>query len=119
MTPFGQKIRQLRAARGITLKQMAHDLHISEAYLSALEHGHRGLPSPGLILQMCGYLHVIWDEAEELKKLARISHPKVTIDTAGLSPAATELANRLAQTIRTLPDETIATLLDTVQPRKP
>jgi len=42
MTPFGQKVRNLRDQRGITLKKMATDLHVSSAYLSALEHGHRG-----------------------------------------------------------------------------
>ena len=39
MTPFGAKLRQLRADRDITLKQMAEGLQISAAFLSALEHG--------------------------------------------------------------------------------
>ena len=38
----------------------------------------------------------LWDEADALARLAALSHPRVTIDTAGLSPDATELANRLA-----------------------
>ncbi|WP_456307375.1 hypothetical protein [Paeniroseomonas aquatica] len=41
------------------------------------------------------------------------------LDTAGLSPEATALANRLAQEIRRLPPEAIAALsrtLDTVLP---
>ena len=112
MTPFGCKIRELRAQRGLTLKQMAADLHLSAAYLSALEHGRRGRPSPGLVMQIQGYLNVIWDEAEELKTLADISHPKVTIDTAGLSALATELANRLQRHIKDLPDERLQALLD-------
>ena len=112
MTPFGCKIRELRAQRGLTLKQMAADLHLSAAYLSALEHGRRGRPSPGLVMQIQGYLNVIWDEAEELKTLADISHPKVTIDTAGLSALATELANRLQRYIKDLPDERLQALLD-------
>ena len=41
MTPFGAKLRELRKARGITLKEMAESLEISSAYLSALEHGKR------------------------------------------------------------------------------
>lgn len=111
MTPFGAKIRELREERGIQLQQMAADLHISAAYLSALEHGHRGKPAPGLVMQICGYLGCIWDEAEDLKSLADLSHPKVSLDTAGLSPAHTELANRLGRAIRELPDETVARLL--------
>jgi transcriptional regulator with XRE-family HTH domain len=115
MTPFGQKIRELRSQRGLTLKQMAADLNLSSAYLSALEHGRRGRPSPGLIMQIQGYLNVIWDEAEELKTLADVSHPKITIDTAGLSPVATELANTLQRRIKDLPDRRLRELLALVK----
>jgi transcriptional regulator with XRE-family HTH domain len=114
MTPFGRKIRDLRGQRGVTLRQMAADLHLSAAYLSALEHGRRGRPSPGLVMQILGYLNVIWDEAEEIKALAQVSAPKVTIDTSGLSPTATELANRLKTAIGTLPEDRLRELLDLV-----
>jgi transcriptional regulator with XRE-family HTH domain len=93
---------------------MAADLHLSAAYLSALEHGRRGRPRPGLVMQILGYLDVIWDEAEEIKALAQLSAPKVTIDTSGLSPTATELANRLKLTIATLPEDRLRDLLDLV-----
>lgn len=115
MTPFGAKIRALREAKGITLKQMASDLHVSSAYLSALEHGQRGRPSPGLVMQICGYFDIIWDDVEDLKALADLSHPKITIDTSGLSPERTELANRLAKRIDTLPEEMVAVMLDLVR----
>ena len=111
MTPFGQKLRELRGQRDLSLKEMAQALNLSSAYLSALEHGQRGRPSPGLVMQIIGYFNVIWDEAEELKALAGISHPKVTLDTSGLSPAATQLANRLEQSIRYLPPETVERIL--------
>ncbi len=107
MTPFGSKMRELRRARGITLKRMAEDLQISPAYLSALEHGHRGRPTPVLLRQICSFFNVIWDEAEEIHRLAAISHPRVVVDTGGLSPKATELANRLAERIRDLDDPTL------------
>ncbi|MCX8231794.1 MAG: transcriptional regulator, partial [Alphaproteobacteria bacterium] len=45
------------------------------------------------------YFNIIWDDAEALENLARLSHPRVVVDTAGLSPKATELANRLAESI--------------------
>lgn len=112
MTPFGERVRALRKLRGVTLKQMAQELGVSSAYLSALEHGHRGRPSWWLVQQICGYFHVIWDEAEELQRLAHLSHPRIVIDTSGLSPRATELANRLADSIDKLPEPTIAALLE-------
>lgn len=115
MTPFGERVRHLRTAKGISLKRMAADLHVSAAYLSALEHGNRGRPAPGLVMQIAGYLGCIWDEAEELKALAELSHPRVVLDTAGVSAPRTELANRLAASIRDLPDETILRLLEMVK----
>ena len=102
MTPFGRKLRELRAERGLTLKDMAAALRVTPAYLSALEHGRRGRPSFRFVQSVIGYFNIIWDEAEELERLAHLSHPKVTIDTSGLDPAATEIANRLAEEIARL-----------------
>ncbi len=86
MTPFGARLRGLRA---------------------------------GLVHQVCEFFGLIWDDAEDLARLAKLSHPRVTVDTAGLLPEQTALANRLAQSIHTLPPETIAAmhaLLDATAP---
>ena len=108
MTPLGAKLRQMRAARGISLKDMARALNVSSAYLSALEHGRRGTPTWVMLQSIITYFNVIWDEAEELQRLAELSDPKVSIDTAGLAPEATELANRLAADIGRLSPEDLA-----------
>lgn len=110
-TPFGEKVRALRRERGVTLKQLANALGVSEAYLSALETGRRPRPTPARVDQICAYFGIIWDEADALKDLARLSQPRVTIDTTGLSANATELANRLAQRLRRLDEATIQELL--------
>ena len=112
MTPFGERLRQLRAQRGISLKAMAEALGVSAAYLSALEHGRRGRPTHAMVVAICAQLNIIWDEADELMRLTRLSHPRVTVDTAGLSAEATELANLLAERIRKLPSERVARLLE-------
>ncbi|HYB11117.1 MAG TPA: helix-turn-helix transcriptional regulator [Alphaproteobacteria bacterium] len=117
MTPFGARVRQLRRKQGVTLRAMAQDLRLSAAYLSALEHGRRSRPSTGLVQQICAYFGLIWDDAEELQRLARLSHPRVVVDTAGLSPAKTELANLLAERIRTLPENDVAEAIGILNPR--
>jgi len=99
MTPLGAKLRALRQSRGVSLKEMAKALNVSSAYLSALEHGKRGTPTWVLLQRIITYFNVIWDEAEELQRLAELSDPRVTVDTGGLAPEATELANRLAADI--------------------
>jgi transcriptional regulator with XRE-family HTH domain len=110
MTPLGHKLRQMREERGVTLKDMAKELRVSSAYLSALEHGKRGKPTWILLQRIIAYFNVIWDEAEDLQRLAELSDPKVTIDTGGLAPEATEFANRLAIDIGNLNREDLAFL---------
>ena len=117
MTPFGARVREMRARRKISLKDMASALGVSPAYLSALEHGRRGRPNWALVQKIISYFNVIWDEAEELSRLARLSHPRIVIDTAGLSPKATELANRLSQNIGEMSDVEIDRLLATLRKR--
>ena len=114
MTPFGTRLRELRAQRGVSQTQMAADLGLSAAYLSALEHGRRPRPTPGLVRQICGYFGLIWDDADALAALAQRSRPKVTIDTGGLSPRATELANLLAERIDRLSEAELKALIHLV-----
>jgi len=118
MTPFGHKMRDLRTAMQVTQKDMAKALGVSAAYLSALEHGNRGRPGPGLIMQICEYFGLIWDQADDLKRLARLSHPRVTVDTSGLSPTATELANELSASIAELDEQTLQWILDEIRAQK-
>lgn len=118
MTPFGDKVRALRATRGVSLKQMAGDLQLSPAYLSSLEHGRRGRPSEALVVQVCEYFNLIWDDFEEVKRLAALSHPRAVVDTRDLSSAHTELANELATRIGGLSRDDAEDLLAQLRERK-
>lgn len=111
MTPFGAKVRALRQERGESLKDMAAALDVSAAYLSALEHGKRGLPTWYMVQRIIAHFNVIWDDAEELQRLAELSDPRITIDTSGLDPAATEFANLLALKIRGLSRKSLEELI--------
>jgi transcriptional regulator with XRE-family HTH domain len=117
MTPLGAKMRALREERGVSLKDMAAAINVSSAYLSALEHGRRGKPTGFLLHRIITFFNVIWDEAEELQRLAEMSDPKVSIDTAGLVPEATELANRLAMDIGKLEPDDLRHLRDEIMRR--
>ena len=117
MTPFGQKLRAMRADRGITLKTMAEALGVSAAYLSALEHGRRGAPTWYMVQRIITFFNVIWDEAEEIERLAQISHPRIVVDTSGLGPQATEFANTFARRIGSLNDGDIKALMDLLNDR--
>lgn len=112
LTPFGDKLRALRARAGMTQKAMAEAVGVSPAYLSALEHGHRGTPRWILVQDIIRCLNVIWDDADELQRLAMLSAPKASIDTSHLSARATELANTLAATIDDLSDADMKAAID-------
>ena len=115
MTPLGEHLRELRKERGITQKQMADGIGISAAYLSALEHGHRGLPSFDMMQRIIGYLHIIWDDAENLEKIASLSDPRVIIDTTHQSAIATERANMLAQNIHRLSENEMREMVENLR----
>ena len=120
MTPFGERVRQLRRERGLLLKDMAAHLGVSNAYLSALERGDRGKPTWTLVQGIIHYFGVIWDDADELQRLAELSEPKPKLDTRGRGPKATLFANRLAREIGALTDgdiEALLTVLDRARAR--
>lgn len=99
----------------MTQKQMAARIGVSAAYLSALEHGHRGVPSWALLQRIIACLNIIWDDADELQRLALQSNPKVTIDTSGMHPTATEMANLLQQSIGELSPQDLEALIHRLQ----
>lgn len=115
LTPFGARSRALRRERGRQLKHMAASLGVSSAYLSALERGERGRPTWTLIQGTIHYFGVIWDEADELQRLADMSEPKPQIDARGTGPKGVLVANRLAREYSSLTDDdldAIAAILD-------
>ena len=117
MTPFGLKIRDWRHSKNRTLHQQAEALGVTAAYLSALETGTRGRPSAVLVDQICVWLGLIWDDAEELKRLAGLSHPKPTINARSSSAEAVYLANFLAQNIDRLSSADCQLVIDLMTKR--
>ena len=111
MTPFGERVRELRRERGLLLKDMAAHLGVSTAYLSALERGERGKPTWTLLQGILQYFRIIWDEADELVRLADLSDPKVRIDAGPKGARAILLVNRLARELPALREADIEALI--------
>ena len=102
MTPFGEKLKEYRLQRGLTLSDLSKVLKVSKAYISLIENGKRGRPPQGMVELICAYFGLIWDEVENFKKLSNISDPNVSINTKNLSSEATRLSNTLSLNIKKL-----------------
>jgi len=110
MTPFGLKLRQLRRDAHLNQKETAAKLGVSAAYLSAIECGRKGAPSFVFIQRVMTLFNIIWDDADDLMRLAQLSHPKLMIDTRNLNVTTTQFAYDLAENIHHLSEEDIAAL---------
>ena len=105
LTPFGEELRRLRDQKAVQAKDMAAAIGVTPAYLSALEHGGRGKISFPLLQRIITYFGLIWDDAEKLKELAALSHPRVVVDTEKATAQATLTANLLARHVSDLSDD--------------
>ena len=117
MTPFGLKMREWRQIKKLTQQHQADHLGVSKSYISAIETGNRGKPSLLLVDQICVWLGLIWDDAEELKRLASLSHPKPSVDVRGRDADAVYLANLFAQNINRFSVNDCKELIDEIARR--
>tara|TARA_B100000989_G_scaffold163630_1_gene122254 strand:+ start:1623 stop:1994 length:372 start_codon:yes stop_codon:yes gene_type:complete len=115
MTPFGLKLKSIRKEKKISISELAKSLKISTAYLSMLENGKRGNPPDGMVELICAYFGLIWDDAEELKDLAKISDINVQINTKNQGINATTLTNVLKNNIRWLTNKQLIELSETIK----
>ena len=115
MTPFGIKLKYIRVQRHKSLKDLSRALKVSIAYVSMLENGKRGRPADGLIELICSYFNLSWEEADELKFLAKHSDINTKTNSEKLSLNATMLTNVLKNNIKWLTEEQIKNLTINIQ----
>src|ERR1039457_2571011 len=65
MEKLGPYLKNLRKAAGLSLKQVEHKAHVSNAYLSQLERGIRNSPHPDIL--------------KRLAEVYEVSHPDLLI----------------------------------------
>ena len=115
MTPFGIKLKNIRTQRKKSLKDLSKVLKVSTAYVSMLENGKRGRPADGLIELICSYFNLSWEEADELKFLAKHSDINTKMNSEKLSLNATMLTNVLKNNIKWLTEEQLKKLTINIQ----
>ena len=115
MTPFGIKLKHIREQKHKSLKDLSKALKVSIAYVSMLENGKRGRPADGLIELICSYFNLSWEEADELKFLAKHSDINTKMNSEKLSLNATMLTNVLKNNIKWLTEEQLKKLTISIQ----
>ena len=115
MTPFGIKLKHIREQKHKSLKDLSKALKVSIPYVSMLENGKRGRPADGLIELICSYFNLSWEEADELKFLAKHSDINTKMNSEQLSLNATMLTNVLKNNIKWLTEEQLKNLIINIQ----
>ncbi|AKQ74912.1 transcriptional regulator [Bacillus licheniformis WX-02] len=52
MTRFGERLKELREQRSLSVNQLAMYAGVSAAAISRIENGHRGVPKPATIRKL-------------------------------------------------------------------
>lgn len=104
LTPFGQFVRKKRIDKFITLKDMAEELGVSSAFLSAVEMGKKRVPEDWTS-KISTYLELSSDEKKELLNFIDQSRKTLKIDLEGFSPKRRETFFAFARKFQDLSPE--------------
>lgn len=112
LTPFGQKVRMLRIELSVRLKDMADELNVTSAYLSALETGKKNL-TDSFVAKVVDYFdkHGISD-TQELYQLADASKKEIRIDTSEYDDDSKLLIAAFARRFSELPKDDLKKILN-------
>ena len=72
---FGHYLRTLRKAKRLTIDDLAAELGVSNAYISQIETGKRGIPSPELLKQFHLSLDIAYEHLMEKAGYVELSSP--------------------------------------------
>ncbi|WP_237088643.1 helix-turn-helix domain-containing protein [Paenibacillus larvae] len=63
---FYDKLRDLRKLKGYTIRELSDRSGVSTAYISQLENGNRGIPSPEVLMKLSEGLNISYEELMEI-----------------------------------------------------
>lgn len=101
ITSLGKKLRMIRLDRGEVMKDMAEALHVSSAYLSAIERGKKA-PSEKVIAGIKQHYALSQVDIRELDEAVVLSQNSVNIDLHGANEEQRMLAASFARKFKDL-----------------
>lgn len=101
MTPFGSYLEHLRRNRRMQQKQLADLMGINPCYVSTLERGRKGPPSPAVLKRLIKNLNLSSDEQDELWHSVKLSEMTFRLPD-GMSQDEFEMVHDLKSHLGTL-----------------
>lgn len=102
-TDFGAMVQRMRRAAGKTLDDVASELHVSKAFLSAIENGKKRVPDD-FVSKLEQALPEIRDSEIEMEALASQNRKQVVLPLISASVEDALLANSIAKKFDSLSD---------------
>lgn len=114
LTELGKILRKIRIDRQELLRDMASVLHVSAAYLSAVENGKRKAKPDWLDIIISEY-NLNTQEAKQLRDAFDESQNEVKISLQGVSPQQRNVALSFAKALEGLTDDDVKRIMKVVQ----
>lgn len=111
LTEIGKFLRKYRIDRGLLLKDMASEIGVTSAYLSAIENGKKR-PTEDLVDKIIRTYHLNNEESAELRESYFRSVNEISINISGYSNEQTNLGLIFARKISSLSSEDINNLIN-------
>ncbi len=113
-TGLGDYLRSIRVKANISLRKMATDLHISPAFLSAVENGKKKMPESWFTLVPETY-QLTDAEINEFKDVAYESFNTVAVNISNASESNRKLAIKFARRFEDIDEKTSKELLELLE----
>ncbi|MCS7460114.1 helix-turn-helix transcriptional regulator [Paenibacillus doosanensis] len=73
---FYEQLRDMRKLKGFTIRELADRSGVSAAYISQLENGNRGVPSPDVLMKLSEGLNTPYSELMEIAGYLEANVPR-------------------------------------------
>lgn len=104
LVKFGEYLRELRKERGLSIRQLEKKTGVSNAYLSQIENGKKGLPSPDILKKIAEPLKVGYEELMEkagyISSETRSELIPETLQTIGSYEVINELIENVSEVFK-------------------
>jgi HTH-type transcriptional regulator, competence development regulator len=84
MMHFYEQLKGMRRTKGFTIRELADRSGVSSAYISQLENGNRGVPSPDVLMKLAEGLNTPYTEL--MKIAGYLEKPASELDTGAKKP---------------------------------